>query len=164
VDAHYVVALNVIKFEWMTGQSPRGQFDFRFAELEEFKNNHGTTSFLGEYKKNHPKLATWTSYAKSTTIKVLNKEDMNSVFTLVRIKKLVDIGLVPQSIYMYEPGEQEEEDADELLLSGVMVLSKKSNKKAMMVMILRKSNNQLMKIHNKLMKSNSTEMGRKKRW
>jgi hypothetical protein len=40
--------------------------------------------------------------AKSPSIKVLKKEATNSVFTLVRIKKLVEIGLVPQSFYKYD--------------------------------------------------------------
>jgi hypothetical protein len=92
---HYGVALNGIKCEWTTGQSQRGQFDVRFAELDDFKNNHGTVYFLGEDKKNFPQLAIWTAYAKSMVIKVLKKEATNSMFTLVRIKKLVDSGLVP---------------------------------------------------------------------
>jgi hypothetical protein len=82
-----VVALTGIGFEWTTGQSPRGQFNIRIAELEEFKNTHGTTSFLGEDKMNFPKLATWTAYAKSIAIKVLNKEAMNSVFTVLHRQK-----------------------------------------------------------------------------
>jgi hypothetical protein len=45
VADHYVVALHGIKFEWTTGQRPRGQFVVRFAELEEFKNNHGNFFF-----------------------------------------------------------------------------------------------------------------------
>jgi hypothetical protein len=68
-----VAALTGIGFEWTTCQNERGQFNVRFAELEEFKNNHGTVSFLGEDKKNNLKLATWTGCAKSTTIKVLKK-------------------------------------------------------------------------------------------
>jgi hypothetical protein len=93
---HYAIALNGIHFEWTPGQSPRGQFDIRFSEVKEFKNNHDTVSFLGEDKNNFPKLATWTAYAKSMAIKVLNKEAANSVFTLIRIKKVIDVGSVPQ--------------------------------------------------------------------
>jgi hypothetical protein len=111
--SHCVFALNEIPCECKTGQSPRGQLDVRFAELEEFKNTHGTISFLDEEKKNHPKLSTWTAYAKITAIKVLNKEATNSVFTLVPIKKLVDISLAPYYFYTYGPGEQEDEDSDE---------------------------------------------------
>jgi hypothetical protein len=32
---------------------------------------------------------------------VIKKEATNSVFNLVNIKKLVDIGIVPQSVYKY---------------------------------------------------------------
>jgi hypothetical protein len=45
-------------------------------------------------------------YAKSIVIKVLKKETTNSVSNLVNIKKLVDISLVPQSIYKYENGSE----------------------------------------------------------
>jgi hypothetical protein len=109
---HYVVALNGINFDWTTRQSPRGQFEVKFAELEEFDNKHGTISFLGEDNNTFPKLATWTAYTKITAINMLNKEDMNSVFTLVHIKKLVDICLVPQYFYMYVQGEDKCEDVD----------------------------------------------------
>jgi hypothetical protein len=108
---HYVVALNGIDFEWTTGQIPRGQFEVRFAELGEFKNNHGTVYFLGEDKKNFPKLASWTAYVKITAIKVLKKEATNSMFNLLCIKKLVDIGLVPLSYYKYEGHADDGEDA-----------------------------------------------------
>jgi hypothetical protein len=111
--AHCVVtALNGIDFQWTAGQSPGGQFEVRFAKLEEFKKNHGTVSFLGEDKNNFPKLASWTFYAKSMAIKVLNKEAINSVFTLLCIKKLVDISLVPLSHYKYEEHADDDEHAN----------------------------------------------------
>jgi hypothetical protein len=73
VAPHFVAALTGIGCEWTTGQNERRQFDGRFAELEEFKNNQGTISFLGEDRNINLKLATWTGYAKSTAIKVLKK-------------------------------------------------------------------------------------------
>jgi hypothetical protein len=95
--SHFVAALTRIGFEWTAGQNERGQFDMRFAELGEFKNNHSTVSFLGKEKKNNLKLATWTGYAKSMAIKVLKKEAISYVFDILRITKLVGIGIVPQS-------------------------------------------------------------------
>jgi hypothetical protein len=35
---------------------------------------------------------------------VIKKEANNSVFNLVNIKKLVDIDIVPQSVYKYDNG------------------------------------------------------------
>jgi hypothetical protein len=52
------------------------------------------------------------AYAKCTAIKVLNQMATNSVITLLRIKKLVGIGLAPESFYKYGPGEDEDEDDD----------------------------------------------------
>jgi hypothetical protein len=68
---HVVTALNGINFQWTAGQSLRGKFEIRFAKLEESKKTHGTVSFLGEDKKNFPKLASLIFYAKSTSIKVI---------------------------------------------------------------------------------------------
>jgi hypothetical protein len=135
--AHYVVALNGINFEWTTGQSPRGQFKVRFAELEEFKNNHGTVFFSWRGQEDPPKLTTWTAYAKSMAIKVLTKMATSSVFTLPRIKKGVDLGLVTSSFYKYGPEEEEYEDADEAdaAIYIVVVLLVNSNNKAMMTII-----------------------------
>jgi hypothetical protein len=65
-------------------------------------------------KKEFPKLASWSFYAKSTAIKVIKKEATNSVFTLVHIKKLVDIGFVPQSLYKYD-GHSDDTTDNELL-------------------------------------------------
>jgi hypothetical protein len=93
--------------------NPKGQFKVRFAELEEFKKTHGTIYFLSEDKNDPPKLASWTFCAKRMTIKVLNKEATSSVLTLIHIKKFVDIGLVPQYLFTYGPGEEEEEDTDD---------------------------------------------------
>jgi hypothetical protein len=89
------------------------------AELEDFKNDHGTTSFPGKYKKNYPKLATWTSYRKSMAIKVFTKKTTNSVFTLPCITKLVDLGLVPNYYYKYVPEEQEYEATDEVNAAAI---------------------------------------------
>jgi hypothetical protein len=101
-----------------------------------------------------------TAYAKSMATKVLKKEDTNSVFTLVRIKKLVDIGLIPQSLYMYGLEEQEDEDANEAaaaIWSGGTAggIAKNSNIKATMMMISRKSNIQSMKSNNQSTKSSN---------
>jgi hypothetical protein len=109
----FVTALNGIDFQWTAGQSPIGHFEVRFAELEKFKKTHSTISFIGEDKKKPPKLTSWTFYAKRRAIKVLNKEATNSVFTLLGIKKLVDIGHVPLSHYKYEEHADDDEDADD---------------------------------------------------
>jgi hypothetical protein len=110
---HVVTALNGIDVQWKAGQSPRVQFEVSFAELEEFKKARGTTYFFGKEKKKFPKLASWTFYSKSTAIKVLNKEATNFVFTLLRIKKLVDICCVPLYHYKYEDHADDDEDADD---------------------------------------------------
>jgi hypothetical protein len=98
----YVAALNGIDFQWAAGQNSRCQFEVRFANLKEFKKTHGIVFILGEDKKKPPKLASWNFYAKSMAFKVINKEANNYVSTLLRIKKLVSIGLVPLSHYKYE--------------------------------------------------------------
>jgi hypothetical protein len=57
--------------------------------------------FLGEQMKSYKTLAARTLYAKLTAIKVLKNLGNNFEFTLVRIKHLVDIGVVPPSKYSY---------------------------------------------------------------
>jgi hypothetical protein len=113
---HHVDALDGIKFQWTAGQSPRGRFEVRFAKLEDFKKTYGTISFLGEDKTEFPKLASWTFYAKITAIKVLKKDAPNSVFTLLRIKKLIVIGPVPQ--YFYKYGEHSDDTTGNEQLQG----------------------------------------------
>jgi hypothetical protein len=100
-------------FQWTSGQSPRAQFEVRFAELEEFKKNHGYVYFLGEDKKNFSKLASWKCYANILDIKVLDKEATNSVFTLLCNNNLIGSGLVPLSHYKYEEHADDDEDANE---------------------------------------------------
>jgi hypothetical protein len=56
---HHVAALNGMDFQWTAGQSPRGQFEVRSAELEELKKTNDTVSFIGEEKKEFPNLASW---------------------------------------------------------------------------------------------------------
>jgi hypothetical protein len=56
---HHGDALNGIEFQWIAGQSPRGQVEAKFTELEDFKKTNGTVSFLGEGKKEYPKLPSW---------------------------------------------------------------------------------------------------------
>jgi hypothetical protein len=51
LPGNHVAALNGIKFQCTSGQSPRGKFEVRFDKLEEFKKTHVTVSFLGEYKR-----------------------------------------------------------------------------------------------------------------
>jgi hypothetical protein len=67
---------------------------------------------LGDDKKNFPKLAPWTCYAKSTATEVINKEATNSVFTLFCIKKLI-----PLSHYKCEEHADDDETADEAAAS-----------------------------------------------
>jgi hypothetical protein len=110
------VALNGIKCELSVGPTERDQFDARVTKLEAFKNEQGATSFLGEYKMNHPKLATWTSYTQIMAITVLTNQATNYVITLPRIKKLVDLSLVHSSVYKYGP--EEEEDKAAAIWSG----------------------------------------------
>jgi hypothetical protein len=57
--------------------------------------------FLVEQRKSYKILAAWTSYAKLTAIKVLENLGNNFEFTLVRIKNLVDIDVVPPSKYSH---------------------------------------------------------------
>jgi hypothetical protein len=97
----------------ITGQSPIWQFEVGFAKLEEFMNNHDAVSFLDENKKIFSKLASWTAYVKSTSIEVLMKETTSSMFTLIRIKTLIDICLVTLSHYRYEEHADDDENADE---------------------------------------------------
>jgi hypothetical protein len=68
----YMATLNGINFQWTAGKSPRGQSEVRFTKLKEFKKTRGTVSFLGEDKTKFPKLVSWTLYAKSRAIKVIN--------------------------------------------------------------------------------------------
>jgi hypothetical protein len=98
----YVDALNGIDFQWTIGQSPIGQLKVSFSKLKEFNKTHGTVSFLGEDKKKFLKLAYWIMYAKSTAINMLNKDANKYVFTILRIKKMVDIGIVSLSVYKYQ--------------------------------------------------------------
>jgi hypothetical protein len=48
---HRVGALHGSEFEWTTGQSTRTEFEDWFAQLEDFKQTHGTVGFFGEDKK-----------------------------------------------------------------------------------------------------------------
>jgi hypothetical protein len=104
-------ALKAIDFEWTASQIPKGDFDARFAELLDFKNTHGTVLCYGDDKKNFPKLAYWSFYAKNTAIKVLTNKGKIAVFTVSRCKMLVGIGLVPNKLYSY--GLDEEQYSDE---------------------------------------------------
>jgi hypothetical protein len=45
----------------------------------------------------------WPQYAKRISVKVLKKEATNSVFNLVNINQLVEIGLVPKYVCMLAP-------------------------------------------------------------
>jgi hypothetical protein len=105
---HHVEALDGIKFLWISDRKPKKTFDEWFAKLEEFKNNYDTILLLGEEKNNFKTIASCTAYAKSTVTKVLNDEGKNSEFTLIRIKKLVDICVVPlyEKSYGEVDGEQ----------------------------------------------------------
>jgi hypothetical protein len=94
-----VEALDGIKFEWKSDQAPKKTFKEWFTKLEEYKNTFNTVIFLGEERKIYKTLADWTVYAKLTAIKVLENKGKNSEFTLIHIKKLVDIGDVPHSNY-----------------------------------------------------------------
>jgi hypothetical protein len=96
-----VEALDGIKFEWKSDQAPKKTFKEWFTKLEEYKNTFNTVLFIGEERKIYKTLADWTVYAKLTAIKVLENKGKNSEFTLIHIKKLVDIGDVPHSNYSY---------------------------------------------------------------
>jgi hypothetical protein len=103
----HVEALDGIKFEWKLNEwkfdrVPKKTFEEWFAELEEYKSTFNTALFLGKDRKIYKTLAAWTAYVKQVTaIKVLENKGKNSEFTLIHIKKLVDIGVVPRSNYSY---------------------------------------------------------------
>jgi hypothetical protein len=105
-----VEALDGIKFEWTSDREPKKTFEEWFAELEEYKNTFNTVLFIGSERKIYKTLADWTSYTKLTAIKVLENKGKNSEFTLIRIKKLVDIGVVPRSNYLYRLDSAEDVD------------------------------------------------------
>jgi hypothetical protein len=142
VAPRFVAASTGIGFEWTTGQHERGQFDLRFAELEEFKNNHGTVYFIGEDKKNNLKLATWTGYVKSTAIKMLKKEATNMCLLFFASRSSLPSFLFLCLSKSIKNMQTMTKMPMKLLLLFWVVVLVKSNSKTMMVVVLRKSNNQ----------------------
>jgi hypothetical protein len=88
-------ALNAVQFEWTAGQMTKNGCDAWFSKLLEFQTIHGTLHFLGNDRKNFPKLAYWCYYAKKTAINVLTNKSKNDVFAIPRCNMRVEIGLVP---------------------------------------------------------------------
>jgi hypothetical protein len=110
----HVAALDGIKFEWKADRKPKTTFEEWFHELEEYKNTFNTVLFLDKQRKSYKTLDAWTLYAKLTTIKVLENLGNNSEFTLIYIKNIVDIGVVPPSKHSYGlDGADEVEDEEE---------------------------------------------------
>jgi hypothetical protein len=92
-------ALTAIDAKCTAGQISKGDFDARFDELLDFKNIHGTVILYGDDKKNFPKLAYWSFYAKNTAIKVLTNNGKQYVLAVSRCNMLVDIGIFPNNFY-----------------------------------------------------------------
>jgi hypothetical protein len=102
--------LTAMGFEFVRSDKKKIAFDEKYSQLKAFKEQHGTVRILGSHAKDYPDLARWVNYARNTAKKVLKKEKKNKVFNNERLKQLVAIGVISQS--MYERGEEDFEDTD----------------------------------------------------